>query len=49
MIIGFFLINGCGRWLFLEVKVILLLLVGVMAAGCCSELRGGCFWEVIMY
>ena len=25
---------------------IFLLFIGVMAAGCWSELRGGCFWEV---
>ena len=27
-------------------EFILLLFIGVMAAGCWSELRGGCFWEV---
>ena len=26
-------------------EFILLLFIGVMAAGCWSELRGGCFWE----
>ena len=25
---------------------LLLLFIGVMAAGCWLELRGGCFWEV---
>ena len=38
-----FFINGCDRWLFLEVNF---LFIWVMAAGCWSELRGGCFWEV---
>ena len=28
-------------------EFILLLFIGVMAAGCWSELRGGCFWEVV--
>ena len=37
-----FLIKGCGQWLFF----ILLLFIGVMATGCWSELRGGCFREV---
>ena len=27
-------------------EFILLLFIGVMAAGCWSELRDGCFWEV---
>ena len=27
-------------------EFILLLFIGVMAAGCLSELRNGCFWEV---
>ena len=27
-------------------EFILLLFIGVMAAGCWLELRGGCFWEV---
>ena len=27
-------------------EFILFLFIGVMAAGCRSELRGGCFWEV---
>ena len=27
-------------------EFILLLFIGVMAAGCWSELRGGSFWEV---
>ena len=27
-------------------EFILLLFIVVMAAGCWSELRGGCFWEV---
>ena len=26
--------------------ILLLLFIVVMAAGCWSELRGGCFWEV---
>ena len=30
----------------LGVEFILLLFIGVVAAGCWSELRGGCFWEV---
>ena len=30
-------------------EFILLLFIGVMAAGCWSELRGGCFWSFIMY
>ena len=38
-------INGCGQW-FLEVNLYCLFSIGVMAAGCWSELRGGCFWEV---
>ena len=29
-------------------EVMLLLFIGVMAAGCWSELRGGCFLEVYM-
>ena len=29
-----------------EYILILLLFIGVMAAGCWSELRGGCFWEI---
>ena len=27
-------------------EFMLLLFIGVMAAGCWSELRGDCFWEV---
>ena len=30
-------------------EFILLLFIGVMAVGCWSELRGGCFWEVSMF
>ena len=30
-------------------EFILLLFIGVMGAGCLSQLRGSCFWEVIMY
>ena len=44
VIVTLLIINGCGRWLFLEVN--LYCFIGVMAAGCWSELRGGCF---VMY
>ena len=35
-------VSGCS----LGGEYILLLFIGVMAAGYWSELRGGCFWEV---
>ena len=34
-------VGGCS-WS----EFILLLFIGVVAAGCWSKLRGGCFWEV---
>ena len=43
MILGGFLINVCDQW-FLDVN--LYCFIGVMAADCWSELRGGCSWEV---
>ena len=42
----FLLMGVVGLWLYLEVNLYCLYSVGVMAAGCWSELRGGCFWEV---
>ena len=37
---GFLNINGCGRWLVLEVNLYCFYSLGVMAAGCWLELRG---------
>ena len=41
MIVGVFFINGCGRWLFLEVIH--------WSRGCRSELRGGLLDVLVLY
>ena len=46
MIIGIFVLMGVIGSCSSGGEFILLLFIGVMAAGCWSELRGGCFWEV---